>query len=294
MNIVITGGYGTLGIRVAKRLVEEDHNVYIADPQGLQGLSSPDPFNPNKELPFENYGEFLCPYSFMVETSLLKGDYPKPDVVIHLAEDLNTTNIYDPISISTNINQSAEILYYCISNNIQCIYPMWIFKPPITSSILALSLHSKSMIPSFYKVANALIKTIELPIFIDLNIPASNLFSLLSKVYNWYAHGMGIIIREYEYFEDVSLTWTTTEIAANKIVELVKEPRGRSHTLLDPPYIEIYNQRKVIGTLLDILNMDTVLMLQGKQNPIEINRYTDDTRKIRQWISASIAEIDKG
>lgn len=288
MNIIITGGYGTLGCKVAKKLINLEHDVYIVDPQG-----SEDDLAPLEELfPAKTHGKFLCSHAGMIANKILGRVNKKVDVIIHLAETLNTEQHLDPNIISSNITDAAHVLYMCAATGIQCIYPTWQFKPPIQSSLLAMTLHEKSRLPSYYGIGNALIKTIELPFLIDFDTPGINLYSFPSKVYNSIMYGWPIVAKDYEYIEDVMFQWTTTDIAAREIVEAAISTKGRSTTSLPRQYTSLATQKEVIKSILDNMNVNGfVEIIRQKLEPIIIERSENGraaTSRIRKWIGDAI------
>lgn len=281
MNIIVTGGYGTLGLRVSKKLVEEGHDVFIIDPQGSNGA-----------LPFENYGTFLCPRAGMLGPTIDNNEM-QIDRVIHLGETLATDLHREPSIITTNLTESAHVLHTCLMENIQCIYPTWQFKPPIQTSLLSMTLHEKTRLPSYYSVANAAIKVVELPILIDLYMPGRNLFSLLTRVYNHITLGWGLIVQDYEYMDEITLNWSTTSIAAKRIVNTTLDSKGRSAESLPSASTIRATQKEIIETFLDVMDAPGVSLLRRKLDPVDIERCSHDGR-IREWIADAInATADK-
>lgn len=275
MKIIITGGYGTLGTQVAKKLVEKDHDVFIADPQGTL----------EEEMPFEHYGQFLSYRAGMIGPIIESGE--KFDRIIHLGETLTTDLHLDPSIVTSNIAESAHILYICAKKNIQCIYPTWQFKPPIHTSLLSMTLHNKSIMPTYYNIANTAIKVLELPMLISLFTPASNLFGIPVRVFNAITLGWVPTTQDYEYLDDITLNWSTIEFAASAIVNSTLESRGRKVECLPSAVTIRATQKEVVQTILDIMNVKEISIIRKKLDPIDIEVQSHHGR-LREWLETEI------
>jgi hypothetical protein len=273
MKIFIVGGGGILGRHLAYRLVDDDNEVHIIDPDVLD-------IGDNRIISHDNHEAMPTNLHMLVYTR-------KPDVIIHLGEN----HTVDPLLVTdyaiSNLAITAQVLKCCAQYNIRGFVCGWHILEE--TNLMTFSLNKKCEMVDFFHRGNCVVNTIHLPHLLHANYPVSGYCTFINRLFSSIYHKQPFFIDESEerIFKYETISVSSINYAVESITALLST-RTRD-SMLVPGYR--ITPKKFFGTALDVFDQESIILV-GRNDPREFTRYRkSDTDTVRKWIREAWKEL---